>query len=185
MSKTILYPFRIDSDFRVGYAWSSELARRLRARLALFTTFTPPQASSSEPVADIYHALAEAQGYYVKNFQLLPLRLQPVRSERIFLTGEFDPSFTSFLDQRIPDMVVLQSDMFPNEFMKRIIDTGCGVIIVSPLEQMKAPSSKKDRAQLFIDILQQAAFYNVPASFFRTISEDKGLFNYLSSFFRK
>jgi hypothetical protein len=185
MSKTILYPFRIDTDFRVGYAWSSELARRLKARLSLFTTFMPLPANSSEPVADIYHALAEAQGFYIKNFQLLPLRLRPIKSERVFVTGEFAPNFNSFLDQRIPDVIVLQSDLFSNEFMKQMIDSKYGVIVLSTHETPKTPATKKDRSQLFIDILQHAAIYNIPASFFKIISQDTSLFNYLASFFKK
>jgi hypothetical protein len=184
MSKTILYPFRIDADFRMGYAWSSELARRLKAKLSLFTTFMP-SPGTSEPVADIYHALAEAQGFYVQNFQLLPLRLGPVKSERVFLSGEFTPNFTTFLDQRTPDVIVLQSDVFSNEFMKRLIHSKCGVIVLSAYENPKAPPTKKDRTQLFIDILQHAAIYNIQASFFRIISQDTSLFNYVASLFKK
>jgi hypothetical protein len=177
-----LYPFRIDTDFRVGYAWSAELCRRLKARLSLFTTITP---TSAEPVADVYHALAEAQAFYVKNFQLLQLRLKPVKSERNFLQGEFAPTFLDFAYQSTPHIVVLQSDLFPNEIMKGIINSGCRVIVLSSSEILKTPTTRKDRAELFITMLQHAAFYNIPTSFFKTIGQDTGLFNYIAALFKK
>lgn len=182
MNKTILYPFRIDTDFRVGYAWSAELSRRLKAKLSLFTTFA---LTSPEPVADVYHALAEAQGFYVKNFQLLQLRLKPVKSERNFLQGEFVPTFLDFAYQSTPHIIVLQSDLFPNEIMKGLINSGCRVIVLSSGEILKTPTTRKDRAQLFITMLQHSALYNIPTSFFKTISQDTGLYNYIAALFKK
>lgn len=181
MDKAILYPFRIDTDFRVGYAWSAELSRRLKLKLSLFTTITP---TSSEPVADVYHALAEAQGYYVKNFQLLHLGLKPVKSERNFLEGEFVKTFHDFADQNPLHISVLQSDLFSNDIIKGVINSGRKVIVLSSNEILKSPITRKDRAQLFITILQNAALYNIPTSFFSAISEDTGLFNYIASLFK-
>lgn len=181
MSKTILYPFRIDTDFRVGYAWSAELSRRLKLKHSLFTTLAP---TSNEPVADVYHALAEAQGYYIKNFQLLHLGLKPIKSERNFVEGNFVETFKGFADQNPPHIIVMQSDLFSNEVMKEVISSGRKVIVLTPNEIFKSPETKKARAQLFLTMLQNAALYNIPASFFNTISEDVGLFNYIASLFR-
>jgi hypothetical protein len=181
VSNVLLYPFKIDTDFRPGYAWSVELARRLKLRLSLFTTII---TTSTEPVSDIYRALADAQGYYVKNFEALRLQLKPVKSERNFLEGEFVKTFWDFTNQNPPHIIVIQSDLFSNEVMKSVIASGKKVIVLSSNEILKS-STKKDRAQLFITMLQSAALYNIPTSFFKTISEDTSLFNSIAAFFRR
>ncbi len=94
MSQTILYPFRIDTDFHLGYAWAAELTRRLKGQLLLFTTLETTPADT-ERLAEVYRALADAQGSYIRNFQILNLRLGPVKSERNFVHGEFTPTFPS------------------------------------------------------------------------------------------
>ena len=177
-----MYPFRIDTDFRAGYAWSVELARRLKLRLSLFTTTV---TASTEPVSDIYRALADAQGYYVKNFEILHLRLTPVKSEKNFLDGEFVKTFCDFTNQNPPHIIVMQSDLFSNEVMKGIIDSGKKVIVLSSKEITKSSNTKNSRAQLFITMLHSAALYNIPASFFKTISKDTSLFNSIAAFFRR
>lgn len=182
MSKTILYPFKINTDFRVGYAWSAELARRLRRNLTLFTTLDP---SSPDPTVDIYSALVDAQGFYVRSFQLLQERLRPVKSDRNFLPGEFDATFLDFVDQHQPAITVLQSDLLGNGLMKKIIKTGFQVIVLASGEIGKTQIAKKDRAQLFLSVLRHAACYNVPQSVFNAISNDSHLFNSIASFFRK
>ncbi len=180
MPNVLLYPFKIDTDFRAGYAWSAELSRRLKLRLSLFTTITK---TSAEPVADVYRALADAQSYYVQNFEILRLRLKPIKSERNFLEGEFLETFYDFTDQNPPHIIVMQSDLFSNEVMKGVIESGKKVIILSSNEVLKSSNTKKGRAQLFITMLQRAALYNIPASFFKTIGEDTGLFNSIAAFF--
>jgi hypothetical protein len=181
VNKTVLYPFRIDKDFHIGYAWSAELSRLLKLKFSLFTTLSP---LSNEAVADVYHALADAQGYYVKNFELLHLRLKPIKSERNFLEGEFLKTFYAFVNQTQPHITVLQSDLFPNEVMKDIIDSGRKVIVLSSNKILNSPVTRKDRAHLFITMLQNAALYNIPYSFFKIMSEDISLFNSIAHFFR-
>jgi len=182
MNKTVLYPFRIDTDFQIAYAWSAELSRRLKTKLSLFTTLA---STSAEPVADVYKALAEAQGFYVKHFQLLPFGLRPVKTGRHFLEGEFASRFLAFSLENPPHLMVLQSDLFSNDLMKDIIHSGCKVIVLPPNEKLKTPLLQKDRMHLFVAILQQAALYNIPSSFFSTISQDTGLFNAIAAFFKK
>ena len=183
MSKTILYPFRIDQDFRMGYAWSAELARRLKGRLSLFTTVAETSPQSLE---EVYHALAEAQGFYVKHFQLLQLRLKPVRSERNFLKGELLSTFHDFVHRHTPHMLVLPSHLFPSEVIKQFINAGQPLAVLPAfIPNPDAPATRKDRSQWFISLLKDVALYNVPASFFITISEDQGLFNSIAAFFRK
>ena len=179
MRRTILYPFRININFQEGYAWSAELSRRLRSKLSLFTTLDP---CASEPVADVYRALANAQGYYVTHFQLLQLRLSPVQSERHFIEGEFSKSFMAFVQKNPPEMMVLQSNLFSNERLKEFIHSGQKIIVLPAIE---IPEAQDDRAQLFIAILGKAALYNIPDSFFNTISQDHSLFNTITKFFKK
>ena len=178
MRRAILYPFRIDINFQAGYSWSAELSRRLKSKLSLFTTLDP---DASEPVADVYRALAGAQGFYVKHFQLLQLRLSPVHSERHFVQGEFSRSFADFVQENPPEMMVLQSNLFSNEELKKFIHSGQKIIVFPAIE---IPEVIEDRAQLFITILGKAALYNIPNSFFNTISQDHSLFNAIRSFFR-
>jgi len=181
MIRTILYPFRSDEDYRIGYAWSAELARRLKAKFSLFTTIP---SVSDEAIGEIYTTLAEAQGFYVKNFQLLPLKLSPVRSDRNFLEGEFNASFIDFIQIRQPNLIVLQSNLLSNDMMKQVIESGSKVIVLSSTEIIKMPLNGKDRAELFVSILQRSACYNIPASAFTAIGKDKGLFNSIAAFFR-
>lgn len=182
MIRTILYPFRCNADYRIGYAWSAELSRRLKAKFSLFTTMP---LVSDEAIGEIYTTLAEAQGFYVKNFQLLPLKLGPVRSDRNFLEGEFNTAFFDFIRMRQPNLIVLQSDLLSNSMMKQVIESGSKVIVLSTDELIKMPLSGKDRAELFVSILQRAACYNIPASAFSAIGRDAGLFNSIASFFKK
>jgi hypothetical protein len=178
MRRTILYPFRIDTNFHAGYSWSAELSRRLKSKLSLFTTLDP---SSSEPVADVYRGLANAQGFYVKHFQVLQLRLSPVPTERHFVQGEFSRSFSDFVQENPPEMMILQSNLFSNERLKEFIHSGQKIIVLPPIE---IPAATDDRAQLFITILGKAALYNIPNSFFNNIGKDHSLFNAITRFFK-
>lgn len=182
MSKAILYPFQINKDFRVGYAWSAELARRLNRNLSLFTTYTP---ASSDATLEIYSALAEAQGFYVKSFKLLHERLRPVKSERHFLPGEFDASLLDFVDQHPPGIIVLQSDLLENDLMKKIIKSGFQIIVLASGEIQKTQIADRGRGELFLTLLRHAACYNIPQSVFNSIGTDGLLFNTIASLFRK
>jgi len=185
MSQTILYPFRIDTDFHLGYAWAAELTRRLKGRLLLFTTLDTTPADT-ERLAEVYRALADAQGAYIRNFQILNLRLKPVKSERNFVHGEFTPTFSTFLEQRSPDILVLQEGLLPNGHVRDLIRTRHKAIVLAPGNTLPADNiTRKDSAQLFLDIYRQASLYNIPTSFFKTISKDISLFNHLAALFRK
>ncbi|MBL0742716.1 hypothetical protein [Chryseolinea lacunae] len=179
---TILYPFQLDRDFKVGYAWSAELSRRLRAKHVLFATTAP---AGNEPLADIYHALAEAQGFYIKNFQLLSHRLSPVKTRRNFVTGNFAETLLAYIRENPTITTVLQSDLLSNEAMKGIIQAGHKVIILPSADLSALVTTQDDRAQLFIRVMNQVALYNIPGSFFNTIAQDQGIFNAITRFFRK
>lgn len=185
MHKSILYPFKISTDFSLGYAWTTELTRRLKGELSLFSTIDSSLNNSSEPIADLYHALADAQGHYIKNFQLLPLRLKPVKSNRRFLDGEFNSTLTNFLEQNPHDLIVLQSNLVSNELMKKIINSNSEVIVLSSPLILSSSENKKNRAELFVEIFRDAALYNISSSFYKTIGQDTGLFNSIAAFFRK
>jgi hypothetical protein len=183
MSKAILYPFKINKDFRIGYAWSAELARRLNRDLSLFTTYTSP---SSDATVEIYNALVDAQGFYVKSFKLLEERLRPVKSERHFLRGEFDATFLDFVYYKYqPGIIVLQSDLLGNDLMKNIIKSGFQIIVLASGETPKTQVANCDRLQLFLTLLRHAACYNIPQSVFNSIGNDRLLFNAIASLFRK
>jgi hypothetical protein len=182
MRTPIIYPFQINKNFQVGYAWSAELSRRLKYRLTLFTTL---DELSPEPVAQVYQALAEAQGFYVKYFQLLKLRLSPVKSERHFLKGEWTSSFLQFVQQMSPGILVLQSDLFSNQQLTSLINVGQKTIVLPVLNVDQFSEQAQDRSHLFIEILGQAAVYNMPASFFKTLSDDHTLFNAITHFFKR
>lgn len=182
MNKNILYPFRIDTNFQIGYSWSVELTRRLKGKISLFTTKNP---NSAEPIADIYHDLAEAHGFYIKNFQLLPLRLKPTKSDRIFSDGNFESTFLELVHQRNPYLIVLQSDTLSAQTIRGVISSGYKVIVLAADEINKIPLTKQDRARLFVGIFRSAACYNIPASVFDTIGQDKSLFNSIAAFFSR
>ena len=181
MRASILYPFRIDSSFEVGYAWTSELARRLKAQLALFTTMYP---SGPAYTASVYQALAVAQGLYVKAFQLLPLRLPPVKTKRYFETGEFEPALDIFLKANEPLVTVMQSGMFTTKAMKTVIESGRQVIILPDVTIANDLLKTQSREDLFLAILGQVAFYNPKRSFFSKLGGNQNLSNGLTRFFR-
>jgi hypothetical protein len=79
-------------------------------------------------------------------------------------------------------MMVLQSNLFSNERLKEFIHSGQKIIVLPAIE---IPEVQDDRAQLFIAILGKAALYNIPDSFFKTISQDHSLFNAITKFFKK
>jgi hypothetical protein len=166
----------------MGYAWTSELARRLRAQLTLFTTMYPPSPACK---ASIYQALAAAQGLYVKNFQLLPLRLSPVKTQRYFEAGEFEPTLNAFLAANEPLVTVIQSGIFTISAMKSVIESRRQVIILPDVaigNDLVQTASREDR---FLAILGEAAFYNPKRSFFNKLAGDQSLSNSLTQFFRR
>lgn len=181
MRASILYPFRIDSSFEMGYAWTSELARRLRAQLTLFTTMCPPSPACK---ASIYQSLAAAQGLYVKNFQLLPLRLSPVKTKRCFEEGEFESTLNTFLAANDPIVTVMQSGIFTISAMKSIIESGRQVIILPEMTIANDIIKAQSREDLFLTILGKVAFYNPKRSFFSKLAGDQSLSNSLTKFFR-
>ncbi len=181
MHASILYPFRIDSSFEVGYAWTSELARRLKAQLTLFTTMCHP---SSAYTASIYQSLAAAQGLYVKTYHLLPLRLSPVKTKRCFETGEFEPALKTFLEGNEPLVTVMQSGIFTNTAMKSVIDSGRQVIILPEVRIALDLATTQSREDLFLAILGQVAFYNPKRSFFNKLVGNQNFSNSLTRFFR-
>ena len=71
------------------------------------------------------------------------------------------------------------------ELMKKIINSNSGVIVLSSPLILTSSENKKDRAELFVEIFRDAALYNILPSFYKTISQDTGLFNSIASFFRK
>lgn len=182
---TILYPFRANTDFQHGYAWAAELTRRLKGRLLLFTTMDTATAAGAEPLAEVYRALADAQGAYIRNFQILSLKLRPVRSERNFLEGDFVTTLSEFLGKRAPDILVLQAGLLPPRELAELVRRHKTIMLSPHVIPPSAGASRKDSARLFLDIYHEATLYNLPPSFFKTISRDITLFNSLASFFRK
>lgn len=185
MSKSVLYPFKINTDFAWGYAWTTELTRRLSGGLSVFSTFDLKNSQSDEPLANLYQALADAQGHYIKNFQLLRVGLRPLKSVRTFVPGEFESNFIEFIRRSNPDVIVLQSNLLSSELTKRLINSKRKVIVLDQLASLHSLDGGKHKAKWFIEVMENAAIYNVPHSFFQLISRDKGLFNVIADLFRK
>lgn len=181
MTHNVLYLFRIENDFSLGYAWSAELSRRLKTSLSLFTTLNGSFGSADQ----LYVALAKAECFYRENFGLHRDDHAVIKSKRHFFSGTFETNLIDFLNSHKTDIIVLEAGLLSPARLKKLVDSGNKIIVLSNTEKAKADDEAKGREQFFIDILQHAEMYNVPVSVFKTLSLDTGLFNYISSLFKK
>ncbi|MBY0433652.1 MAG: hypothetical protein K2U26_06045 [Cyclobacteriaceae bacterium] len=179
-SRTLLYPFSVNTPYFEGYAWAMELASRMKARLQLFTTLphTPGYAFPSDPV---YHSLLEAQGYYLQHYQHQVPYSKEVKREPFITRGALKDELLAHIRKHSIDIIIIDP-AFSNEHheaLKEIVRESGAAIILHPENALTGNSDA------FYERLRQAELYKLPDNFFSTLSKDGSVFNYLRTFFQK
>lgn len=181
--KTVLFPFNNKENFKAGFTWSLQLATKLKGQLSLFTTLPEnPEAYASS----IYKDLIEARDSYIRAVGIFPGTKKPHPVVRNFVKGDFLTTFLHFIEGYQYDVLVLPSSLLPGKIVNTFINSHKHIIALAP---SSGRSSDQDISStdnhFFVETLHRSACYNLPASFYRTVSEDKSLFNPIGALFRK
>ncbi len=179
ITKTLLYPFSVESQYFDSYAWACELALRMKAKLKLFTT--SPAPSSTQP---IYHSLLEAHGYYLQHYPHRGVKSNDVQKEPCIASGELETALVSHLKNNPVDIVIIDPELSATlaQGLSVIVKESGGVIV---LPSIKGKPSAPPSADKFYDDLRRARLYKLPSNFFFTLGKDHSAFNYLRKFFQK
>jgi hypothetical protein len=182
LKKILLYPFSTEATYFENYAWVSELAWRMNARLQLITTTSLSDNLSSTRDA-IYDSLLQAQGYYLEHYRN-GSKSNEIKSEPFISEGDLGSALMSHLKTNPVDVVVLDPSFLSRNYKKLgdIVDSSGGVIA---LPRHPSATNHESRSDHFYDILRQAELYKLPENFFSTLSSDRTVFNYLRKFFQK
>lgn len=184
----IVFPFKSRMNFNFGYAWTMELAHKLGTPVALFTLITDDYSEEEKKLAN--HALFQAHGKYLHDYEIIHRRAPKIRSRRIILpAGMFstDPHFADKLSQFIlrekPYLAVLQPSMFSFDDQKRIASAG-STIVLPEITHSENPEFSRITPQQFYDVFRRSQLLHVDSALFERIGSDKALFNYLVSVFK-
>ncbi len=182
LKKVLLYPFSTEVSYFENYAWATELAWRMNARLQLITTTSLSNDRSSTRDA-IYESLLQAQGYYLEHYRHSSSSAE-IRSEPFISDGDLGSALMSHLHKNSVDVVVLDGTFLSRNYKKlrEIVDSSGGVIA---LPRTQDPIELQSRSDHFYDILRRAELYKLPENFFSTLGSDSTVFNYLRRFFQK
>ena len=130
ISKTLLYPFTVNSPYYEGYAWAVELAQRLNAKLQLFTAVESADETTTE---DIYQSLLAAHGYYLHHFRHDNSKPDRIIREQYISTGEFQNELKKHLKGNPVDIMIIDPvfQSLHTKDLKEIIRESGGAIILT------------------------------------------------------
>jgi len=175
-TKKLLFPISTDHLFADGYAWSLELARRLKARLFLLALNARHDAREK-----IYHLLLEATGFYYTHYRH-GAHTEKVTADTVFASGDFSEEVPQFIAANSIDIVVMGEGMnlaSPISVPESLGSTGSIVLASIPLPQGE---EGKDR---FYDHLVHASLRNLPPGFHAALGKDRAAYNFLRRFFQR
>ncbi len=182
LKKVLLYPFSTEVSYFENYAWATELAWRMNARLQLITT-TSLTSNLSSTRDSIYESLLQAQGYYLEHYRH---GTQPneIKSEPVIADGDLGQALMKHLKKNPVDVVVLDPSFLARNYKKLgdIVDAAGGVIALPRNDTFSQDQTKSDH---FYEILRRAELYKLPENFFSTLGNDRTVFNYLRKFFQR
>ena len=182
--KSILFPFVHETDFSTGYAWSLELASRIKGHLSIFTTIPD---GTREHYSLVYESLIKARQFHLRRLGTLTLGKRPPSVTRNFLKGDFENTFVQFVVDTKFDVIVLPSEIVSDKTLKQLIHAHKQIICLPsdglPSDGVDMKQPAPTREAFFLEMLQRTACYNLPTSFFRLFGDDKSLFNSIASFF--
>lgn len=182
ISKTIVFPFSIDSLYFEGYAWAMELALRMDVRLQLFTT--APSGSSEV----VYQSLLAAQGYYLHHFRHDKKLVDKAKQEQHIVHGELSEELISYLKKSTPGILIIDPVFYSNhsqELREILKESGGAIILKRAQDDQVSPLSPPSITDHFYNQLRNAEFYKIPENFFNMLGHDRSVFNYLRKFFQK
>src|SRR5882757_5250303 len=107
LKKVLLYPFSTEASYFESYAWATELAWRMNARLQLITTTSLSDNLSSTRDA-VYDSLLQAQGYYLEHYRSGSKAIE-IKSEPFITQGDLGSALVSHLKNNPVDVVVLDT----------------------------------------------------------------------------
>ena len=152
ISKTLLYPFTVNSPYYEGYAWAVELAQRLNAKLQLFTAVESADETTTE---DIYQSLLAAHGYYLHHFRHDNSKPDRIIREQYISTGEFQNELKKHLKGNPVDIMIIDPvfQSLHTKDLKEIIRESGGAIILtgSPALTLDDPLSSEEIVSLLLD----------------------------------
>jgi hypothetical protein len=191
VDKRILFPFASDRDFHQGYAWAMELASRIRGTLFFFTAI--PEEVTDKVKQDVYLSLMRAQSDYLLYADTSKKGHEPVKTERLIEQGDYYASLISVLKKSRFDIAIIdpRAVALPTSAIEGMVEYSEGVIILPDQKGYTQPNEKpademeKKVTEDFYETLRRSDLYKLPSNFFRTLGQDKGLFNYLRGLFRK
>ena len=178
------------TDFRRGYAWSMELARRLNGKLTLFTVVTHDGAV--EEKEEVYHELMEAQGHYIGHYQVLHRKVPRIRTKRVIAVTDlystrmdFINKLVEFLQLETFGIVVLEPGLLSAKEQDKIIRASNCMILLPEHIAQPVPEGDPEKyvTERFYEIFRQSDHFKVSRELFGRLSNDRNLFNYLRAFF--
>lgn len=181
--KTVLFPFNNKETFQAGFIWSLQLATKLKGQLSLFTALPEkPEANASS----IYNDLIEARDSYIRAVGIFPGTKKPHPVVRNFVKGDFLATFLHFVEEYRYDVLVLPSSLLPGRILNNFVNSHKHVIALAPTRgHSPDPDISSTDNHFFVETLHRSACYNLPTSFYRSVSEDKSLFNPIGALFRR
>ncbi len=168
-----------------------ELAARMNAALFFFTTVPETEKNKAQFVDNLSHTLLEAQGNYLQHSSI---DLSPAKTERHIGEGEFSFSLSKFVKKNRFDIIVIDpvASSLPQNTLNYVVENSDGVIVLPehthhpyPTPASLSHDEEKKVTEDFYDVLHKADLYKLPDNFFATLGQDKRLFNYLRSFFKR
>ncbi|HWA35158.1 MAG TPA: hypothetical protein VG737_13550 [Cyclobacteriaceae bacterium] len=182
LKKILLYPFSTEFFYFENYAWVTELAWRMNARLQLITTTSLSENLSSTRDA-IYDSLLQAQGYYLQHYHS-GSNSGEIKSEPYIAEGDLGSALMTHLKNNPVDVVVLDASFLSRNYKKLgdIVESSGGVIA---LPRHPVTTNEKSKSDQFYDTLRRSELYKLPENFFSTLGSDRTVFNYLRKFFQR
>jgi len=182
--KTLLYPFSVNASYFAGYAWATELALRLNARLQLFTVTRSDDPAAAEAV---YQSLLAAHGYYLHHFQHDKARMTRAIREQYIVAGELKDGLIQHLKNNQVDIMIIDPafQSLQGNSLKEIVREAQGAIILSNQPDPGGELGQLSITDHFYNQLRNAEFYKIPENFFSSLGHDHTVFNYLRKLFQK
>ena len=171
-----------------------ELAVRMDATLYFFTTVPAQPNKEKDFLRQVYHAMLAARGDYLQYFYTPTKGIAIAKTKRHIEKGDLSWSLMKFVTKTKFDIVVVDpvaSGIKPSTIYD-VVENSDGVIVLP--EQKEIPDDafyrdngevEKNRTKDFFEVLQQSDLYKLQNNFFRTLGQDKKLFNHLRSLFIK
>ncbi len=172
-----------------------ELAARLKATLFFFTTVPAGSSNPEELQGHVHQALLKAHGNYLQYYYTPRNGTVIAQTKRFIEKGDFACSLLNFIKESKFNIIVVDPQASGLSYLtiNDVVANSTGVIVLpdqggSVSLQPRPRHLNKTETKItedFYDVLSQSDLYKLPGNFFKTLGQDKRLFNYLRGFFGK